>query len=114
MRDFLDIESAPYEENCVQVNSNTNYMPAMRAEAIKFKEMLERRFAKLIESTGIYLRIARNPHDFGSYLSLQVVYDDENEKQSDAAYFIEANCPETWDDDTVFDWPIKKVLRKEE
>ena len=111
MRDYLDIESAPYGEDCVQVNPNIDYMPAMMAETKRFKEMLERRFAKLIEKTGIYFKIARNPHDFGTYLSLQVVFDDENEKQTDAACFIESNCPETWDDDTVFDWPIKKILK---
>lgn len=114
MRDFLDIESAPYEENCVQVNPKTNYMPAMRAEAIKFKEMLEKRFAKLIEQTGVYLRIASNSHDFGSYLSIKICFDDSNEKQIDAAYFIESNMPATWDDDYVFDWPAKKKIRKEE
>ena len=81
MRDYLDIESAPYGEDCVQVNPNIDYMPAMMAETKRFKEMLERRFAKLIEKTGIYFKIARNPHDFGTYLSLQVVFDDENEKQ---------------------------------
>lgn len=104
MRDYLDIgETTPWGENCVQVDPNKDYMPAMRAEANRFKDMLNKRFAKLIEATGIYFRIARNPHDFGSYLSLQVVYDDDNEKQTDAAYFIESNCPETWDDDKVFD-----------
>jgi len=114
MRDYLDIESAPWGVDCVQVCPYTNYMPAMKAETIKFKEMLEKRFAKLIEKTGIYFKIARNPHDFGTYLSLQIVFDDENEKQSDAAYFIESNCPETWDDDTAFDWPVKKILKREE
>jgi len=113
MRDFLDIESASWGEDCVQVNPSFSYMPAMKAEAIKFKEMLEKRFAKLIEKTGIYFKIARNHHDFGTYLSIRVYFHDENKKQSDAAYFVENNCPETWDDDTVFDWPIKKILKKE-
>lgn len=114
MRDYLDIETSPYEENGVQVSSSCDYMPAMRAEANRFKAMLENRFAKLIESTGIYFRIASNPHDFGSYLSLRICFDDNDEKQINAAYFIEENMPATWDDDYVFDWPTKKILRKEE
>ena len=114
MRDYLDSETSPYEENGVQVSSSCDYMPAMREEANRFRAMLEKRFAKLIESTGIYLRIASNPHDFGSYLSIKICFDDENEKQCDAAYFIESNMPATWDDNYVFDWPVKKILRKEE
>jgi len=115
MRDYLDIgETTPWGENCVQVDPNKDYMPAMRAEANRFKDMLNKRFAKLIEATGIYFRIASNPHDFGSYLSLRICFDDNDEKQINAAYFIEENMPATWDDDYVFDWPVKKALRKEE
>ena len=113
MKDYLDIESAPWGVGCVQVNPSYDYMPAMKEEATKFKEMLDKRFAKLIDKTDIYFVIVKNPHDFGTYLSIRVYFHDENKKQSDAAYFVESNCPETWEDDTVFDWPVKKILEKE-
>jgi D-alanine-D-alanine ligase-like ATP-grasp enzyme len=99
--EYLEIGNVPSGENCVQVSDKHDYMPAMRAETQKYKEMLLKRFPNcdLIE-----LSIKSCPHDFGSYLDIRVKFDDNNDKSISQAYFIEANLPEKWSDNEVLTW----------
>ena len=41
MKEWLTLGPVPYEEDCVQVNSNEDYLPAMVKEVRKFVEFLE-------------------------------------------------------------------------
>ena len=93
MRDYLSLETTPCNEDCVQVGSE-NYMVNARKECKRFIALLEKKFPK---SVGMY-RIATHPHDFGSYLDVEIVYDDENEEQTDIAMEVESNLPENWED----------------
>ena len=97
MRDFLDLSPTPTEEPCAQVGPG-DYMPRMRSECKAFAAQLGRAFPLAIEA-GVYFRIKSNEHDFGSYLSVQVVFDDEDEAQAEWAYTIEGELPEVWDDE---------------
>jgi hypothetical protein len=38
-------------------------------------------------------------HEFGSYLEVQVRFDDDDEHQTHWAFMIEAELPELWDDE---------------
>lgn len=95
--EYIEYETAPSDESCVQVNSNEDYMPAMRKEAERFRAMLERRFPN---APG-YWSIKSCPHDFGSYLEMRYNYD-EDEEGLEWMSFIDNNFPRTWDDDRVF------------
>ena len=106
MRDFINIGCSPLEEECVQVNSKVDYMPAMRLELVRFKELLLKKFGK--EPVGAELRIKWYPHDFGRYGEIVCYYDDEGSdddmesKSMKYAFDIEGNMPETWNDDSPF------------
>jgi hypothetical protein len=70
----------------------------MRTECKAFAAQLERAFPLAVEA-GVYFRVKSNPHDLGSYLSVQAVFDDENEEQTEWAYTIENELPEAWDEE---------------
>lgn len=100
--DYIEIGSAPYGEDCVQVDSKTDYLPAMLAECKRFKEMLEKRFPIPANLEGkAWFFVKSNPHDFGSYLEVAVKYHPDDEQAVEFALFVEGNVPETWADDKV-------------
>lgn len=96
MSDKIYIEGTPADEECVQVSKDTDYMPAMRAECIRFIEMLRLRFPNCNE---VEFSINRNPHDFGAYLDIKITF--YNDIGGQQAYFIEENLPSKWSDTEV-------------
>lgn len=94
MPDSLYIGSAPYGEDCAQVGSD-DYRAQARRECAAFREQLIRMFGPPPE--GCELRIKSNPHDFGSYLSVDAVFDGDNDAAVQYAYRCEAEGPEEWD-----------------
>jgi hypothetical protein len=92
MRDFYEFECTPIEENCVQVSKNEDYMPAMRAEAKRMIDICRKLWPTM------EFRIASNEHDFGSYLSIKVYFDDTDEGAWDQINKIENEWPLTWDE----------------
>ena len=102
MREWLTLGPVPYEEDCVQVNSNEDYLPAMNAEVKRFVNFLTERFLDIPENA--YFGVKREYHDFGTYLEAAVYWDDEDEDATNFAYFVETNIPATWSDDSKLDW----------
>jgi hypothetical protein len=41
--------------------------------------------------------VSSNPHDFGTYLDLQIVYDDDSEESCEWTFRVEADLPGKWD-----------------
>ena len=97
MRDYLELCSVPINEPCAGVGSD-DYERRARLECRAFKHQLERTFPDAIDA-GVYFRTKSNPHDFGTYYEVQVVYDDEDESQTEWAFVIEGTIPEQWDND---------------
>jgi hypothetical protein len=97
MKDYLDLDTVPCDEPCASVGQ-PDYSKRARLEARAYVAQLERAFPLAVDA-GVYFRVKSNPHDFGSYLSVQVVFDDEDEAQTEWAYTIESELPNTWDDD---------------
>jgi hypothetical protein len=97
MRDYLDLDTVPCDEPCASVGQ-PDYSTRARLECRAFINQLERAFPMAVDA-GLYFRIKSNPHDFGSYLSVQVVYDDDDEAQTEWAYTIEDDLPIAWDED---------------
>lgn len=94
MRDYLAFDLTPSEESCAKVRQE-GYHKNSRIEARVIQDMLLRLFPNKPESVSFCIK--SNPHDFGSYLSLRIYYDDENEKSMDYAFNIENNWPNNWD-----------------
>ena len=102
--DYLEIGCTPASEDCVQVDSNKDYMPAMRADAKRYVEMLKLRFPNC---GAVKLCIKSNSHDFGDYLDVRLkYYTAEGENQ---ALFIERNLPERWTDAEVLTYVPEEV-----
>ena len=97
MRDYLDLSPTPVGEPCAMVEPTGEYMPRMRAECRAFAHQLERTFPQAIEA-GCSFRVKSNAHDFGSYLEVQVCFNDNDEHMTHWAYMIENDLPEAWDD----------------
>jgi len=79
------------------VESTGEYLLRMRVECRAFAHQLERVFPQAIEA-GCSFRVKSNPHEFGSYLEVQVCFNDNDEAQTHWAFMIENDLPETWDD----------------
>jgi len=94
VRDYIDLDTVPYGEDCAQVG-RPNYDTQAHEEAERFIAGLRHYFGQP-EEQGAALRIASNPHDFGSYYSVRVYYDDTNEPALAYAYMVEGHIPETW------------------
>jgi hypothetical protein len=94
MRDFMYLGSAPYGEDCASVGQD-DYHKRARAECRAYIGQLKRMFGD--PPDGCSLVIRSNPHDFGSYLSVDAVFSDE----AGAAYALkcENDQPELWDAD---------------
>lgn len=102
----------PDERECAQVG-DIDYYEAARAQCQRYIELIR----KLIgpEPKGCKLKIKSNPHDFGSYLSvICLVDDDENEECMSYALYVDNNLPGEWDwtDKDVDPWtPDYKTRR---
>ena len=103
MKDYLYIGPTPSDESCVQVGDE-NYREKATIELDAFINQLYRHFGQeFIENNGIYLKKKWNSHDFGTYGEIVVVFDDSNDESVNAAFHIESNCPENWDEDAVIE-----------
>jgi hypothetical protein len=95
MRDFIDLGCAPCRESCAQVGSEDYWERAQR-ECRAYIALLRRSLGN--EPDGAQLRSKRNPHDFGTYLSVVCAYDAGNKAATDYAFRCEAHGPAEWDE----------------
>ncbi|MFH0921809.1 MAG: hypothetical protein V1913_15785 [Fibrobacterota bacterium] len=95
----IPIGTTPTMEECVMVDPKTNYLPAMKEEANRFRAMLLDRFSLF---HLVRYKVRSNPHDFGNYIDIEIEYDNSCEKSTDQAFFIERNLPDTWEDKKTF------------
>jgi hypothetical protein len=96
MFDHLDLGPTPAGESCEQLGPNYDSKRA-RAECRAFAAQLER--VNGTPPDGCGFRVKSNPHDFGTYLSVVVAFDDENDAAVEYAYKAENTTPEEWDDE---------------
>jgi hypothetical protein len=96
MRDYIELATTvPSDEPCAQVGSD-NYGRNSRLEAETFRDQIHRAFGDPPPGTNI--RIKSCPHDFGSYLDLQIAYDDDEDDSCGWTFEVEGNLPERWDE----------------
>jgi hypothetical protein len=95
-RDWVDIGSAPSEEDCVQVEPTGAYLEPMRAECGRFLRLIRATLGD--EPPGARLAIKSNPHDFGTYYEVVCYYDEGNEEAESYAWKCEEESPTRWPD----------------
>jgi len=100
MRDYLEIGSSPNGEDCVQVDSKSDYLPEMKLELKRYKKFLEDKFPIPVNVLA-YFGIKWNSHDFGSYGEVVVYFDDDDEIAQEFAFYVEGNSPELWTDNEI-------------
>ena len=97
LRDYIYLGSAPADEPCVQVITGEDYLPAMRLELKRFKELMQQihPVPDELEHAAGYA-IQREEHDFGPYLDLTAWFDSSNQAAIDWAYAAEEAIPTRW------------------
>lgn len=98
MTDILELGCAPAGEDCVQVSAGGEYLDEMRRELRRFRQGLERYFARHLADGKIHFSVKWQPHDFGRYGEVCVCFDGGDREAVEAAFDIENNLPATWDD----------------
>ena len=107
MREFLTLGSAPFEEDCVQVNPDEDYLPAMVKEVKKFVQFLDNRFLNIPDSA--YFGVRSDNHDFGTYKEAAIYYDSDDKESEQFAMFVESHLPALWNDERKIDWKASQV-----
>ena len=111
MRNWLEFDTCPIDEECVSVVCDSiDYIIPMKLQGRKFIQQLNKIFGD--PPGDAYFGLKMNDHDFGTYFSVCIFFNDENEEESEFAYFVEVNLPRTWDDEEFKDFrePKKAVL----
>ncbi len=96
--DSMMIGSAPSDEDVAQVGATEyDYSSQARKECKAFIGQLRRMFG--LEPEGATLVVKGNPHDFGTYYTVDVKNDIRNEAAVAYAFKLEAEGPAEWDDE---------------
>ncbi len=106
IRDSLYIGESPWEETCAQVGSDM-YPANAQKECQRFINQIRNHYGS--EPVGARLYIKSNPHDFGSYLSVECEFawdpsemDEEWTPSQEYAFAIEGDdlgVLQNWDSD---------------
>lgn len=97
MENYETFGPTPRGEDCQQVGMPTYDSQKARQECHAFVQQLIRAFGE--PPFGARLRVKSFPHDFGSYMEVCGIFDEENEEATNYVYNIEANLPENWDEE---------------
>ena len=108
MRNWLEFDTCPIDEECVSVERNSiDYIIPMKLQGRKFIQQLNKIFGD--PPGDAYFGLKANDHDFGMYYSVCIFFNDEDEEESEFAYFVERNLPRTWEDVDFKDYKQSKT-----
>jgi len=91
MKQFIQLGTAPPDEDCAQLGSD-NYQERARIEASIHIEQLNRFFKR--KPKGFSFGIKRFNHDFGEYIDIVLYYADD---EAERAYTLQEKQPKVWD-----------------
>jgi len=94
MRDSMSFDTVPFEEDGQQLGPNYDPIKARKEAEVTIAQIV-RQHGK--PPAGGFFKIRSNPHDFGDYLSITFIYDDECEDAVKYAYDVEGNWPALYD-----------------
>jgi hypothetical protein len=95
MREYIELGSTPYNEECVQIGDSNYRVNAIR-ECRHYIQAIRTYLG--MEPDGAHLTYKAFPHDMGSYYEVILRYDPEDERAVEYAHKCEAKAPATWDD----------------
>jgi len=90
-------DTSPYGEDCVCIGED-DYIRRAKEEGNRFIAQIRKHYGK--EPGNSYLDLKKNPHDFGTYISIEFYFDTENSEEVDYSLNVEGdvmNVLETWD-----------------
>ena len=93
--DYLDLGSSPSDESCAQLGVGDDYPVRARRECRALINQMKRTGGE--PPPGTRFRIMANPHDFGTYYSVVIEYDEGDEAAAAYAYHCEGDAPASWD-----------------
>lgn len=93
--DHLDLGSAPSDESCAQIGVDPDYGARAKRECRALIRQLMRLGGE--PPPRARFRIMSNPHDFGTYYSVAVEFDSEDEEAMSYAYRCDEVSPKEWD-----------------
>jgi hypothetical protein len=98
--EILEIGFSPHGEECAQLGED-GYSARARRELTAFRQQLHRHAAceGVQLPPGLALTIKGSSHDFGTYYELVARFPTDDEAATEAAYWLEANVPEKWDEE---------------
>lgn len=94
--EYIELGPTPSSESCQHLGPTYDAIKAKKERQV-YIDQLERQFEKERE-TGIVFRSKSFPHDFGTYWEVCVFYNENDEEMTNAAFHVENNSPEFWDD----------------
>lgn len=93
-QDVYWLGPSPAEEDAVQVGA-PDYTRDARAECQAYIEAIRKICGR--EPEGAKLTIKSQPHDFGAYLEVAVVFDGNNKAAAEYAAKCDESAPTTWE-----------------
>lgn len=97
MRDSIEFDTVPYDEQCAQIGE-LGYETRARAEGKALIGQLKRlRGGQLPD--GLSFRLKACSHDFGTYYQVVVSFDEDDKGACEAAFWLDANFPSRWDEE---------------
>lgn len=107
MREYLEFDTCPIDEEIVSVERGSiDYIIPMKQQGRKYIALLNKVFGD--PPGDAYFGMKANDHDFGTYYSVCIFFNNEDEEESEFAYFVEGNLPRTWDDEEFKDFRAPK------
>ena len=100
MTETMELGPTPSGESCLQLGAPDYSPEGAKQECRKYVKFLEARFPEAPDFRCSF-KIKGFPHDFGTYYEVIIVFNDEDERASAFAYFVEANIPEYWSEVNV-------------
>lgn len=96
MRDYMELGSAPADEECVQVAEGVDYSGPMRAECKRYVALLDQ---VMPEPPGCcYFGVKSFDHDFGRYYEVVIWFDEDDDDEAAYACAVENHLPMLWSD----------------
>lgn len=95
-KDYLTIGPCPPDESCEGAGGD---VAKMRRECNVYRNLLRRVCGR--EPEGASIVVKSFPHDFGTYMEVCVLYDEDNIEALDYALKLESEGPLKWDDEAL-------------
>ena len=93
--DHLDLGSAPADEACAQLSVDDEYEVQAKRECRALINQFTRRCWD--PPPGAFFRMMANPHDFGTYYSVAIHFDPNDDDALAYAYRCDEESPDQWD-----------------